>query len=93
MEHDEVTMMSEEQGQFFCEPIDQEMEPPLRSKKSRKKKRIGWSVKPADALKGCFRPSDGLWAAFCVPVVIMIIIFIQRGIFPYGEQSFLRTDM
>lgn len=93
MEHDEVTMMSEEQGQFFCEPIDEEMEPPLRSKKSRKKKRIGWSVKPADALKGCFRPSDGLWAAFCVPVVIMIIIFIQRGIFPFGEQSFLRTDM
>ena len=23
----------------------------------------------------------------------MIIIFIQRGIFPFGEESFLRTDM
>lgn len=39
------------------------------------------------------RPNDGLLAAFLVPVVIMIIIFIQRGIFPFGDQSFLRTDM
>ena len=39
------------------------------------------------------RPGDGLTAAFVVPVLIMIIIFIQRGIFPFGEESFLRTDM
>lgn len=39
------------------------------------------------------RPGDGLLAAFFVPVIIMIIIFIQRGIFPFGEESFLRTDM
>ena len=39
------------------------------------------------------RPSDGLVAAFFVPVIIMIIIFAQRGIFPFGEESFLRTDM
>lgn len=39
------------------------------------------------------RPSDGLLAAFLVPVVVMIIIFIQRGIFPFGDESFLRTDM
>lgn len=63
------------------------------SPRSRKKKRIGWPKKPAAALRGCFRPSDGLWAAFCVPVVVMIIIFAQRGIFPFGEESFLRTDM
>ncbi|MDR0925249.1 MAG: YfhO family protein, partial [Hungatella sp.] len=37
------------------------------------------------------RPSDGLLAAFFVPMVIMIIIFAQRGIFPFGEESFLRT--
>ena len=36
---------------------------------------------------------DGLLAAFLVPVLIMVIIFIQRGIFPFGEESFLRTDM
>lgn len=39
------------------------------------------------------RPYDGLAAAFLVPVVIMLIIFAQRGIFPFGEESFLRTDM
>ena len=39
------------------------------------------------------KPSDGLVAAFFVPVVVMIIIFAQRGIFPFGEESFLRTDM
>ncbi|MBQ7083260.1 MAG: YfhO family protein, partial [Oscillospiraceae bacterium] len=26
-------------------------------------------------------------------MVIMVIIFIQRGIFPFGDESFLRTDM
>ncbi len=39
------------------------------------------------------RPGDGLLAAFLVPMVIMIIIYAQRGIFPFGEESFLRTDM
>lgn len=43
--------------------------------------------------KNYIRPADGLIAAFVVPVVIMIIIFAQRGIFPFGEESFLRTDM
>lgn len=44
----------------------------------------GWSL---------VRPYDGLVAAFLVPVIIMLIIFAQRGIFPFGEESFLRTDM
>ena len=39
------------------------------------------------------RPNDGLKIAFFIPMVIMVIIFIQRGIFPFGEESFLRTDM
>lgn len=39
------------------------------------------------------KPSDGLVAAFFIPVVVLIIIFSQRGIFPFGEESFLRTDM
>lgn len=38
-------------------------------------------------------PNDGLKVAFFVPMIIMVIIFIQRGIFPFGDQSFLRTDM
>ena len=37
--------------------------------------------------------SDGLWAAFAVPVAVMLIIFAQRGIYPFGEETFLRTDM
>ncbi len=31
--------------------------------------------------------------AFFIPIVIMVGIFIQRGIFPFGDNSFLRTDM
>lgn len=38
-------------------------------------------------------PRDGKIASFLVPVLVMIVIFIQRGIFPFGEDSFLRTDM
>ncbi len=39
------------------------------------------------------RPGDGLVVAFLAPMVIMLIIFAQRGIYPFGEESFLRTDM
>ncbi len=39
------------------------------------------------------RPGDAYLAAFLIPVLVMVIIFIQRGIFPFGEKSFLRTDM
>lgn len=31
--------------------------------------------------------------SFFIPVLIMIGIFIQRRIFPFGDNSFLRTDM
>lgn len=39
------------------------------------------------------RSRDGLIVAFLVPVIILLIIFAQRGIYPFGEESFLRTDM
>lgn len=39
------------------------------------------------------KPRDGLMIAFFVPVLVMICIFAQRGIFPFGERCFLRTDM
>lgn len=49
---------------------------------------------PKDEKKALpLRPYDGLLAAFLVPVLIMLIIFIQRGIFPFGDECFLRTDM
>lgn len=87
----------EEQLDFFLEPgpdeeydydYDEESEfpEPVREKERfrRREARDGGSL---------IRPSDGLTAAFFVPIIIMIIIFAQRGIFPFGEESFLRTDM
>lgn len=55
---------------------------------------LPWS-EPVRARKDLplFKPSDGLIAAFFVPVILMLIIFAQRGIFPFGEESFLRTDL
>lgn len=75
------------------EPADEGRTYGGRPRKSRRKQKGDWFRKPAAAMEGYFRPSDGLWAAFCVPVAVMIIIFVQRGIFPFGEESFLRTDM
>ncbi|MBQ7433340.1 MAG: YfhO family protein [Lachnospiraceae bacterium] len=31
--------------------------------------------------------------AFLIPVAIMLILFIQRQIYPFGDRSFLRTDL
>lgn len=76
------------------EPDGLYRQPELRQRKSRKKKKgLAWAIWPAELIERYFKPSDGLWAAFCVPVLVMIVVFIQRGIFPFGEQSFLRTDM
>ena len=43
--------------------------------------------------EGLLHSADALIAAFAIPVIIMLIIFVQRGIFPFGEETFLRTDM
>lgn len=39
------------------------------------------------------RPSDGLTASFVIPMLVLVILFIIKGIFPFGEECFLRTDM
>ena len=31
--------------------------------------------------------------SFLLPVILMLGIFISKGIFPFGERSFLRTDL
>ena len=49
--------------------------------------------KPKNRGRLLFSSADGLAAAFWIPIAVMIIIFIQREIFPFGEESFLRTDM
>ena len=43
--------------------------------------------------EGLLHSADALIAAFVIPMVIMLLIFVQRGIFPFGEETFLRTDM
>ncbi len=48
---------------------------------------------PAEKKNSLIHPQDAYLAAFFVPVLIMVIIYIQRQIFPFGEESFLRTDM
>ena len=40
-----------------------------------------------------FRRRDAWIVSFFIPVFIMIVIFIQRGIFPFGDECFLRTDL
>jgi len=55
---------------------------PNRKPGARSRKQVSW-----------FRTGDAYLTAFFVPVLVMVIIFIQRGIFPFGENSFLRTDM
>ena len=31
--------------------------------------------------------------SFVIPVLVMLCIFIARGIFPFGDQSFLHMDL
>lgn len=49
--------------------------------------------KRSDGIGRLLRPSDAYLISFLIPVLIMILIFVERGIFPFGEGSFLRTDM
>lgn len=79
------------------EPEKKERKRYVRKKKGRRShpaaRYEGLDGKRGDSLGGIIRPSDALTAAFFIPVVIMIIVFAQRGIFPFGDKSFLRTDM
>lgn len=31
--------------------------------------------------------------SFFIPVTILILIYILRGVYPFGQQCFLRSDM
>ena len=51
-------------------------------------------------MKKPFRLKKPDWArlgpylvAFFVPLIVMIIVCIERGIFPFGPKCFLRTDL
>ena len=58
------------------------------SKKERQPKEKQPRVK-----KYTFRDRLPLLLAFAVPVFIMLIIFAGKGIYPFGEMSFLRIDL
>ena len=57
----------------------------METTRSRRRRRYGG--------KPILFQNEGLWIAFAAPILIMIIIFIQRGIFPFGDQTYLRTDL
>lgn len=75
------------QGGESAPEMESAPEEPWKVKK--KKRETG---RPKRTLR-LLKPSDGMVAAFFVPVIIMIIIFAQRGIFPFGQECFLRSDM
>ena len=46
-----------------------------------------------DASGGFLHSSDSLLAAFFIPMILMVVIFALKGIYPFGKECFLRTDM
>lgn len=75
------------------DPADQFGDTRIRRQRALRRRGRGTKQEIHKQQKFYIRSSDGLMAAFFVPVVIMMIIFAQRGIFPFGDESFLRTDM
>ncbi|MDO4939081.1 MAG: YfhO family protein [Lachnospiraceae bacterium] len=43
--------------------------------------------------KSWFRKSDALITAFLVPVLVLLVIYAQRGVYPFGDHTYLRMDM
>ncbi|MBO7364636.1 MAG: YfhO family protein, partial [Lachnospiraceae bacterium] len=48
---------------------------------------------PAGKKKWSFRTFAPYLTAFLLPVLVMLVVFIERGIYPFGEKCFLRTDL
>lgn len=82
--------------------VEKPIEKPIEENRQRVWKQGEWpkepaeqkkSYRPARRLSGLLRPSDSLLASFFVPVILLIVIFALKGIFPFGTETFLRTDM
>lgn len=43
--------------------------------------------------KFSFKAAGPYLTAFFLPLLVMMVIFLQRGIWPFGERCFLRTDL
>ncbi len=67
----------------------QQNHPGSRSRHARRGRRDGGAA----AFGSSLGSNEALFAAFIIPVVTMIAIFMQRKIFPFGDRTFLRTDM
>lgn len=38
-------------------------------------------------------PENALPVSFLVPVLTMLLLFFVQGIYPFGDRTFLRSDM
>ena len=88
-EEEQIEQMAQEEAEDTNVPLRESRSQKARQAERKEKK----AKRQAEYIDGYLRPIDGLWAAFCIPVVIMVIIFAQRGIYPFGAESFLRTHM
>lgn len=48
---------------------------------------------PSDTFLQKLNRSMPLILSFFIPFFVMLLVFIERGIFPFGDRSFLRTDL
>ena len=48
--------------------------------------------KEKHTLKGFFRKNVWHLVAFLIPVVIMLLVYCIRGVYPFGDQIYLRSD-
>ena len=60
------------------------MEKKMKSLRQYKKRLLAWRL--AD-------PANALWVSFLVPVLVMLLLFFVQGIYPFGDRTFLRSDM
>lgn len=91
-------LQGNEPEQESGENAEAKQKPAGKPKRSRKAGELYFKQQKAfisleQAYSGLLRPSDSLIAAFFVPIVLLLLIFAIKGIFPFGSESFLRTDM
>lgn len=77
----------------IAEEIQEELEIRRDGFEERQREDSGGRFTSTGEFLRLLKPTDAYLAAFFVPIIVMVIIFAQRGIFPFGEESFLRTDM
>ena len=44
-------------------------------------------------MRAFIRRNSVFITAFLIPVLLMLAIFIVRGVYPFGDRSFLHVDM